>query len=360
MQNVKSGHKQPIVCLDAGHYGKYNRSPVVPAYNEATMVWTLHNYLAAALESYGIQVKKTRASQDKDLALNARGKASKGCDLFISLHSNACGTEAVDRPEGIYLVDDDCGAIDEQSCQVAVLLAKTVQRVMQTNGKAQTYSRRAGSDRDGDGKKNDDYYGVLYGAHQAGTAGIILEHSFHTNARAAKWLLIDANLQELAKAEAAAIAYWFDVDAEDETSNTAQAARDAPQSAQKLYRVRKSWDDAKSQVGAYSALENAVRACPAGYAVFDWEGKAVHTGAAARVTVAAAKEFTKAKAGTYKVKSNSGLNLRAGAGATKALIEAMPDGSLVKCYGYHTGDWLYVKAASGAVGFCHGGYLVKV
>lgn len=359
MRNVKAGHKTPIVCLDAGHYGKYNRSPVVKEYYESDMVWKLHNHLAEALESYGIQVKKTRSSQEKDMELTARGKASKGCDLFLSLHSNACGTEGVDRPVAIYLVDDDCGSIDEASREVAVLLGRIVQETMQTNGKAQTYSKSSGSDRDKDGKKNDDYYGVLYGAHQAGTAGIILEHSFHTNTRAAKWLLIDANLQELAKAEAAAIAYWFDVEGED--AQTPTEGQDKPQAAEKLYRIRKTWDDAASQVGAYKSLENATRACPAGYAVFDETGKAVHSVAPVMVKVAAAKSGPdKSKAGTYRVKSSTGLNLRAGAGTSNALIEAMPDGALVKCYGYHTGDWLYVKAASGAVGFCHGGYLVKV
>lgn len=367
MKNVKSGHKVPVVCLDAGHYGKYNRSPVVKDYYESDMVWKLHNYLTTELEGYGIKVKKTRTSQEKDMDLHARGKASKGCDLFISLHSNACGTESVDRPVGIYFYDDDCGAIDEQSHQVAVLLTETVQRVMETKGKAQTYTRKSGRDKDKDGKKNDDYYGVLFGAHQVGTTGIILEHSFHTNARAAKWLLIDANLQEMAKAEAAAIAYWFDLDAEDEEPETeakdepSAEPQDKPQSVKKLYRVRKSWDDADSQLGAYSVLENAERACPAGYSVFDWNGETVHAAAAARVTVAKAKSGPdKAKAGTYKVKSSSGLNLRAGASTAKAVIKNMANGSLVKCYGFHTGDWYYVKTADGAVGFCHSGYLVKV
>lgn len=48
---------------------------------------------------------------------------------------------------------------------------------------------------------------------------------------------------------------------------------------QKLYRVRKSKDDAKSQVGAYSVLDNAKDACDkagAGYKVFDWNYKVVY------------------------------------------------------------------------------------
>ena len=44
-----------------------------------------------------------------------------------------------------------------------------------------------------------------------------------------------------------------------------------------LYRVRKTWADEKSQIGAYSNLENAKAACKSGYTVFDSNGKAVYT-----------------------------------------------------------------------------------
>ena len=48
----------------------------------------------------------------------------------------------------------------------------------------------------------------------------------------------------------------------------------------KLYRVRKSKDDSKSQVGAYSSLDNAKNACQnagPGYHVFDWDYKIVYS-----------------------------------------------------------------------------------
>ena len=48
-------------------------------------------------------------------------------------------------------------------------------------------------------------------------------------------------------------------------------------STKQLYRVRKSWADAKSQLGAYSSLENAKKACKTGYSVFDANGNAVYT-----------------------------------------------------------------------------------
>ena len=44
-----------------------------------------------------------------------------------------------------------------------------------------------------------------------------------------------------------------------------------------LYRVRKTWADVKSQIGAYKSLENAKKACGKGYSVFDKDGKAVYT-----------------------------------------------------------------------------------
>lgn len=52
-----------------------------------------------------------------------------------------------------------------------------------------------------------------------------------------------------------------------------------PAPVKELYRVRKSWEDAKSQIGAYSILENAKKACdtagPA-YSVYNSAGKKVY------------------------------------------------------------------------------------
>ena len=50
----------------------------------------------------------------------------------------------------------------------------------------------------------------------------------------------------------------------------------SPSTEKQLYRVRKSWSDAKSQIGAFSSLENAKKACKVGCAVFDSSGKQVY------------------------------------------------------------------------------------
>lgn len=278
MKNVK-------ICLDAGHYGKRNRSPVVKEYYESDMNWKLHNYLKTELESYGIQVKTTRTTQAKDLALTSRGKASKGYDLFLSIHSNACGTESVDRPVVITQLD---GKGDE----LGKKLADRIRDVMQTKDPGRVSKRKSSS--------GSEYYGVLRGAAAVGTMGMILEHSFHTNTRAAKWLLVDENLRKLAAAEAEVIAEYFDLAKSENTEKNNE------------------------------------------------------------IKVDCAKRFNKSKAGIYKVVSSDGvLNLRAGASSDKQLIEAMPTDSKVVCYGYYTDKWLYVVSANGNTGFCHSGYLVK-
>lgn len=65
-----------------------------------------------------------------------------------------------------------------------------------------------------------------------------------------------------------------------------------------LYRVRKSWNDSASQIGAYSVLENAKKNCPDGYSVYDIKGNVVYS-----------------KNTSYIVQiTASTLNVRAGAG----------------------------------------------
>lgn len=216
------------ICLDAGHYAKYNPSPVVSGYYESDMNWKLTNKLAKELESYGIKVVKTRTNKAKDLELHLRGQASQGCDLFLSIHSNASTKESTDNPMAYCLISDDSTNIDEKSCDIGLKLAKTVAEIMQTKGEGKV-ARRKGN--------NGDYYGVLRGAKSVGTPAVLLEHSYHTNTRATKWLMVDSNLDKLAVAEAKVIAEWLGVGT--------KSVVDKPD---EMYRV---------QVGAFSKKANA-------------------------------------------------------------------------------------------------------
>lgn len=49
-----------------------------------------------------------------------------------------------------------------------------------------------------------------------------------------------------------------------------------PSDNAELYRVRKSWSDASSQIGAYKVLDNAIGACKDGYCVFNNAGVVVY------------------------------------------------------------------------------------
>ena len=52
-----------------------------------------------------------------------------------------------------------------------------------------------------------------------------------------------------------------------------------------VYRVRKTWSDAKSQIGAFQSLDNAKKACKAGYSVFDSDGKVIYTLVTTKATI---------------------------------------------------------------------------
>nr|DAI39309.1 MAG TPA: Muramidase (flagellum-specific) [Caudoviricetes sp.] len=51
----------------------------------------------------------------------------------------------------------------------------------------------------------------------------------------------------------------------------------AAPAAAPLYRVRKTWKNSKSQLGAYAVLANAKANCPSGYSVYDEAGKVIYT-----------------------------------------------------------------------------------
>lgn len=90
---------------------------------------------------------------------------------------------------------------------------------------------------------------------------------------------------------------------------------DAKPTVKNIYRIRKSWADAKSQIGAYSSLENAKKACKTGYSVFDANGVNIYT------------SKTTASAVPFKIKvAISDLNIRKGPGTNYSRSKYIPVG----------------------------------
>ena len=224
------------ICLDAGHYGKYNRSFVVPEYYESHMTWKLHLLLKKYLEQYGFKVITTRAKQENDLSLYNRGAKSKGCDLFLSLHSNAAynsgdPAEKKAKNEPIDRVDV-YAPISGKGHAIARKLADCIVSVMGTREGGNVKTRKSGS--------GGEYYGVIRGAVAVGTVGLLVEHSFHTNKRSAEWLLDESNLDKLAQAEAQIIAEYFGITNKSEVTPIPQPTPDKPTSLGNRLLKRKS------------------------------------------------------------------------------------------------------------------------
>ena len=70
--------------------------------------------------------------------------------------------------------------------------------------------------------------------------------------------------------------HWSAFKAKVQSYMNADTPKSTNTSAKQLYRVRKSWSDAKSQIGAFASFENAKKACKSGYSVFDNNGNVVY------------------------------------------------------------------------------------
>lgn len=205
-----------FIMLDAGHYGKWNRYNIPGVYYyESQMAWKLHNYLKESLEEYrNVVVNQTRANIDVVVDPYDRGLKAKGHDLFISLHSNAVdNAPAVDYP----LVIKQYKATKKQT-QLAVNMAECLYKTIGTVQRPQVWERTLSS------SSTLNWDGVLRGSKKVNCNGILIEHSFHTNRHAAKWLYSEKNLKKLAQEEAAVIAEHYGLVKKDGTEQDNEPA----------------------------------------------------------------------------------------------------------------------------------------
>lgn len=190
------------IMLDAGHYGsKYNKG-VISGYYESNATWTITEEMEDVFsEYYDVKVGKTRTDKSKDLDVVERGKKAKGYDLFVSNHTNAVNVEYVDYPLVIIPFESKFySKMNSLGSKIGYNIEKTI-------GTSQKYQVRTETYGYGSSKKNS--FGVIRGASYAGVLGIIVEHSFHTNKKACKWLNSNANLKKIARKNAETIASFY-------------------------------------------------------------------------------------------------------------------------------------------------------
>lgn len=187
------------ILLDPGHYYGVNKMP--NGYCEGTQMWKLYTYLRPILEAYGFVVGTTRTST-YDYPKNSkgsdniegRGRMAQGYDIMLSLHTNACNTESVNRPVVIYPVSG-------KGKDLADKLGSALQKEMGLQ-KFQTYSQYNSS-------RTADYYGVIRGAWFHKVPCLIIEHTFHTNNKMSQWLKSDVNLMRVAQCVADTVAKHY-------------------------------------------------------------------------------------------------------------------------------------------------------
>lgn len=122
------------------------------------------------------------------------------------------------------------------------------------------------------------------------------------------------------------------------TSTSSSASK--PVSSSVIYRIRKSWSDAKTQVGAYKDLTNAKKACDkagSAYKVFDNNGNIVYP----------------IKSIKYKVKITADvLNVRKGAGINYPIVTTVKNGEVYTIVGEKKNGnttWLQLKSGAGYI-----------
>ena len=189
------------ICLDPGHYGSDYNPGVTAGYVESNFTWQYFFLLKERLERYGVEVIGTRKSKNEDMGLQERGKCSKGCDLFISIHSN--GVDNKPDMNSVFIHWSVRSGGEEIGKKIGNALTMFFRSewpyCMDPTMYAWESEKHPGYD----------YLGVLKGAASVGTPGIVVEHSFHSNPLYCEWAMIPGNIEKMADVEANTIAEYY-------------------------------------------------------------------------------------------------------------------------------------------------------
>jgi len=108
--------------------------------------------------------------------------------------------------------------------------------------------------------------------------------------------------------------------------------------AEQMYRIRKTWEDAASQIGAYKILDYAIAACEPGYAVFDKDGKQVYPKKVYTVRItASALNIRKGPSTSYPVVQTIAN------GGVYTVVEEIDGWGLLKAYEKGRNGWISLQ-----------------
>ena len=185
------------ICLDPGHYGKYNAG-IIKGYYESEMNLKLAYKLKENLEKYGAEVFLTRTGTE-DLSLYSRGQVAvkNDCDVFFSIHSNARSGDETHRGVVVYysiFQPEHKGLMEELGRAAAGAMGSIFQCAITRKGN----------------NGNWDYNTVIKSAVDGGVPmAFLVEHGYHTNREDCAALMQDEVLEKIAEAEAGILAKHF-------------------------------------------------------------------------------------------------------------------------------------------------------
>lgn len=114
-----------------------------------------------------------------------------------------------------------------------------------------------------------------------------------------------------------------------------------------LYRVRQSWQNIRSQKGAFSSLENAKKCADAnpGYSVFDGNGNAVYSASGSSTSIKSPMPYR------VKVIADA-LNIRSGAGTSNRIVGCIRDKGVYTIVSEQNG-WGKLKSGAGWISLAY-------
>lgn len=287
------------IAIDAGHGSNTAGKRTPDGYREHWINVKCADYFNTAMKRCGFDTLKvgwndTNSTDDVDVSLNTRQQQIKNakCNISVSWHANAYGDgKSYNSGEGIEtLIHNDISKVKDSKILATKVQNNLIKGTKQRNRGVKTQN-----------------LAMCNCSALETNASILIEIGFMTNEYEAGLLKSDAFCKECAEEAAQGICEYFGVTYVKSgiTSQVVNAPTVGTTNTQsnELYRVRKSWADASSQIGAYSSLENAKAVCKSEYYVFDSNGNIIYP-------VNTASSTTNINSSTYKVKLLEDLNIR--------------------------------------------------
>ena len=185
------------IFLSAGHGGgpRSNRGSLIGNEGDNNFHYSL--VLKEELEKYeGVTVGLAKTDVNQNPTLEARGKAAKGYDLLLSLHSNAFSNNTAN---GFVLFD----SVEKPNRVLATNLQNNLSKLFRYNRGVQYKEHPT--------QKGRSYYGIL--RYSLAKSSMMLEHGFHTNMEDAKVYV--NNRKGLAEVTASTIAKHYNLKLKD-------------------------------------------------------------------------------------------------------------------------------------------------